>query len=283
MTAIYQPKGKAQEYNQWAVNFYNGCSGKCTYCFNRKGRGAKILGADVPTIKKTLIDEKTALKTFERELTKNLIELQKHGLFFNFVSDPFLPETELLNSRAMRICLNYDVPIILLTKQTAWVQPFVNELLKNNTIWNTEPKLHLWSIGFTLTGHDELEPGCCSNKKRIKAIKCLNEVGIRTWASIEPVIDFKSSLDMINKTIGFCNHYKIGLESGKKFNKKELNGFVQTVNYLIQSDHLEHNGNGKIYWKNSVTKHLTNETFNTVMNKSNPVNVSADYKFWKVC
>jgi hypothetical protein len=26
--AIYQPKGKAQEYNQWAVNFFNGCSGK---------------------------------------------------------------------------------------------------------------------------------------------------------------------------------------------------------------------------------------------------------------
>lgn len=42
---IYSPKGKAAEYAENAANFFVGCSNGCTYCFLRKGRGAKVLAA----------------------------------------------------------------------------------------------------------------------------------------------------------------------------------------------------------------------------------------------
>lgn len=51
---IYSPKGKAREYAENAANFYVGCSNGCTYCYLRKGRGAKVLGGNTPELKKAL-------------------------------------------------------------------------------------------------------------------------------------------------------------------------------------------------------------------------------------
>ena len=48
---IYSPKGKAGEYAENAANFYVGCSNGCTYCYLRKGRGAKVLGGNTPELK----------------------------------------------------------------------------------------------------------------------------------------------------------------------------------------------------------------------------------------
>lgn len=272
--AIYQPKGKAKEYNQWAVNFYNGCSGKCTYCFNRKGLMANVLGKDEPTIKKSIIDEKTALIIFEKEVKKYLPHLREHGLFFNFVSDPFLPETTLVNQLAMRHCFTKLIPVIALTKQTHWVEALVNEIKSNGTIWNMNHDFD-FTAGFTLTGHDELEPGCATNYGRIQAMKELHKMGIRTWASIEPVIDFKSSLEMIRETIDFCDHYKIGLESGKKYDKADLSYFVSSLQgfYFPRSK-------ATVYWKDSITNKLfePNDYKNIWTSEWC---VDADYKFWK--
>ena len=33
MPLIYKPKGKANEYSEWAMNHYKGCSHGCKYCF----------------------------------------------------------------------------------------------------------------------------------------------------------------------------------------------------------------------------------------------------------
>jgi len=189
--AIYQPKGKAQEYAKWACNLYIGCSCGCHYCFNKHGRFAKTMGGNVPTLKKCFRDERHALEVFEKELLDNLSELQEHGLFFSFSTDPCLPETWPLTCRAINMCRRYDVPFKILTKRTDWlIDEFIHELKTNGTIWNREPKQHLWAFGFTLTGHDELEPGASTNAERIEAIKKLHNSGFKTFASIEPIIDF---------------------------------------------------------------------------------------------
>jgi DNA repair photolyase len=245
--AIYQPAGKASEYSKWAVNFYNGCSGMCTYCYNRHGITAKVLGADKPTLKKALINEECAYVIFEKELRQNIDELRKYGLFFNFVSDPCLPETYRLNRAAIMLCLFHEVPIKILTKQTWWVQSFISEATSAGTLLNK----HIWrakrifSIGFTLTGHDKLEKGTASNTDRITAMKSLHYLGFKTWASIEPIIDFESSLSMIINTVGHCDLYKIGLMSGKKYERDELFNFYSDVTAILI------NSEAKIYWKNS--------------------------------
>ena len=34
MKPIYEPKGKAKEYGDYAINIYTGCPHKCFYCFS---------------------------------------------------------------------------------------------------------------------------------------------------------------------------------------------------------------------------------------------------------
>ena len=106
----------------------------------------------------------------------------------------------------------------------------------------------MYSFGFTITGHDELEPGAATNAERIEAMKKLHEAGFKTWASIEPIIDLSKSFEMICHTDGFCELYKIGLQSGKKYDRDELNRFVEGI--LRQNGFYE----AKIYFKDSLLK-----------------------------
>jgi DNA repair photolyase len=103
--------------------------------------------------------------------------------------------------------------------------------------------------GFTLTGHDELEPNASTSAERIEAMRELHDAGFKTWASIEPVIDFDSSKEMIYESAGFCNLYKVGLESGKKYSKKELNDFI---NFVCSGKSLP--TQYKIYFKDGLLK-----------------------------
>jgi DNA repair photolyase len=251
---IYNPSGKAGEYSYWAANFYNGCSAKCEYCYNRHGRSAKLFGADVPTLKKCLVNrpgltnERNAFNIFCKEVEKNIDELRKHGLFFNFVSDPFLPETIYLNSLAIKLCVGSKIPVKVLTKQTWWVDGFiVAPFLKTAPIFFGSLQKDFISFGFTLTGHDELEPGAATNAKRIEAMEKLHNAGFKTWASIEPVVSVVRSILMIARTKGYCDLFKIGLQSGKKYDKKEL---INMINWCI-----DFIGNsGKLYFKDSLLK-----------------------------
>ena len=235
MKAIYQPKGKANEYAVWACNFYNGCSGKCEYCYNRVGRFAKVIGCDVPVLKKGLYNEFAAFNTFKKEVLKNKEELIKHGLFFSFVSDPCLDETIHLISEAIWFCADQNIKTTILTKQAAWA-------IANPLLFPISCK-----IGFTLTGHDELEPGCTPNNERINTLQMLhNQYNYKLWASIEPIIDFESSLKMIELSKDSVSHYKIGILKGKSFNKHDTEMFIFTVIGMLKNKKVT------IYFKDSI-------------------------------
>ena len=254
--AIYEPKGKAQEYSKYAVNFYNGCSADCEYCYCKKGPMGN-LWSTTPTLKKTLVGDITAYDIFRKEAVKNKLELQKHGLFFNFNSDPFLRETIELNMWAMNYCKYMDIPVKALTKQTWWLGKYV---IPNNV-----------SIGFTLTGHDDMEPGAATNQERIEAMECLYMAGCKLWASIEPVIDIASSIRMIYDTLEFCDHYKIGTLSGAKYDKDDLSDFVHSMATVIT-------GHATVYFKDELLKQagVSREFINSYWAGC----VDRDYRWW---
>jgi DNA repair photolyase len=239
--AIYNPSGNAGEYSYWACNFYVGCSNGCTYCYLRTGKFKKTMGGNKPTLKKCFKDIYHAYDVLEKELKANLPELQEHGLFFSFTTDPMLPETWLHTLYAMNVCHCLDVPVKVLTKCTGWVDRFINVRSKYPRYGRSHK---LTAFGFTLTEHDELEPHASSNEERIEAMRRLHDAGFKTWVSLEPVIDFESSWRMALDTIGFCDLYKIGLESEKEYDKGALLDFMDAVRYL----------HSKIYFKDSLLK-----------------------------
>ncbi len=223
--AIYNPAGKAGEYSPWACNFYVGCSNGCEYCYCKKGVLKPVMGQDAPQLKKHFRNEHHAIEVLQTEIAKNLDELRKHGLFFSFTTDPMLPETRTLTLNAIQVCVNNGIPVIILTKCAEWAHNHCFDLMF--------PNREKIAVGFTLTGHDEKERGASTNAERIMAMKTLHTAGFRTWASIEPIVDFQSSLQMIMRAAHFCDHFKIGLMSGKKYPMNVLYHFIRDVGGVL--------------------------------------------------
>lgn len=263
--AIYEPAGKAAEYAAWACNFYVGCSNGCEYCYCKKGILKGAMGQDKPQLKKCFKDETHALDVFYEELKGNLPELQKQGLFFSFTTDPMLPETIKLTWQALDGCLVNKVPVKILTKRSDWIQRLIDfdngKEIKN---FSFKGKNNV-AFGFTLTGHDELEPGASTNQERIAAMKRLHDAGFKTFASIEPIVDFDSSYRMIEQTLKFCDLYKVGLMSGAKYDIKEAQWFMTKVLIACSCN------NTKAYLKDSLVKLTGADRFTQRNNNSSYV------------
>jgi DNA repair photolyase len=226
--AIYQPAGAAAEYAKYACNFYTGCSNDCAYCYCKKGVMARTWST-TPKLKKCFKSEGHALKVFEKELKANLSELRKHGLFFSFTTDPMLFDRSGYENPLILVAINkcvfHSVPVKILTKRADFFDKAWGYTIRNCT---EKFKTHV-AFGFTLTGHGELEPGASPNSERIQAMRKLHEAGFLTWASIEPVINFENSFNMIDESYKFCDLYKIGLLSGKEYDFGDLCSFVEDI------------------------------------------------------
>lgn len=252
--AIYNPSGKAREYSYWATNFYNGCSADCSYCYCKKGPLSSVW-SDRPVLKKSLVNENKALEIFQKEAIKNIDSLQEHGLFFNFTSDPFLPETIDLNMAAMLFCHANGIPVKALTKQTWW-------------IGDRHLPFQKGAIGFSLTGCDSEEPGAGDNAERLYGLNYFHRGGFKTFASIEPIIDLHNSMMVIFKSLDSVDHYKIGILSGAFYLRGELSPFIKGVNKVVPEG-------VTIYWKESILKAAG------VSRESLPeMCVDRDFKFW---
>ena len=228
MKILSRPKKNAEEYGRWAVNPYVGCSNQCEYCYLRKGPSGKYLGQDHPVLKKGVVNEEHAYHLAMAEIIEHKDEIIRDGgLFMTFTSDPCLKETSWLFTKIATDCIcDHDIPVTLLTKHfmdpRRWIDKMVTgchyELTEQGEIlkaYNYDILSRL-AIGYTLTGHDELEPNATSNAKRIKYMAHIKDfIGgdkFHVWASIEPVIDFDSSLRMIQQALDAgCRHFKIGL------------------------------------------------------------------------
>lgn len=231
--ALYTPKGAAREYGRVGCNLYTGCPHDCEYCYLKRGITGKTLGGTEVKLKKCFKDEMNAMTVFCKETLKHLDYLRQTGIFFSFTTDPMLRETHLLTLRTAKFAIDCGIPVKILTK-------CANVPLSANLLINDiEPeKRHLLSMGFTLTGRDDMEPNADSNADRIVAMRRMRSLGFKTWASIEPVVGWVYAQMVVRLSIDCCDHYKIGLRSGVKkdyydllaggMNIKDLVGLITT-------------------------------------------------------
>lgn len=206
---------------------------------------------------------KSPLEVVKDEIDQNREAIIRDGgIFMSFVSDPLLPQTcqhtlEVLNwctigyHGATDPIRRQDIPVTILTKSAWWLNEYrigdedfgcdVREVL------NAER--HHLSLGFTLTGMDEMEQHCISNtQERIHAMQWAQTNGIYTWASIEPVIDYDRALAVIQSSLPYCREYRIGLASklGIHYAPADVRRFVERVSRAVGPQ-------AKIIWKKSIT------------------------------
>lgn len=277
MKILSRPKGNAEEYGRWSVNPYLGCPNDCQYCYLKKGPGAKVLGGDKPTLKSGVVSEEHAYHLAMAEILENQEQIKKDGgLFFTFTSDPCLPETCELTFRIAADAMNYGIPVTLLTKDAHFCdgdRPVRTPMTRVRQLrsWIEIIEIYqtykeLLAIGFTLTGHDELEPNASTNADRLEAVGYLSLEGYKVWASIEPVIDFASSYDMIKEALWYgCQHFKIGLMTkntkvcrkgfsfgGHDFAPYDPAECLEFIKNVMRAT----DGRATVYWKQSFVDYL---------------------------
>ena len=263
--AIYRPKGKAGEYARWAANLYVGCSNGCSYCYCKTEHNE-------PLLKKCFKSEQDAIWTFRMELMSNRNDIiREGGVFFSFSTDPCLMKTWRTHFDCIVFALAAGVPVTILTKCVGWLDEPYTKLL-----WSNDEFKKKLCVGFTLTGMDEMEPEAASNDERIEAMEMLHDKGIHTFASIEPVIDIKKSLEMITRTRSICDLHKIGLLTGEKreYSSFDVADFMTDILFLSRYT----NPIRKVYFKDSVLEavKMTREMLEEVANEYEVENVLAD-------
>lgn len=294
---LYTPGGAAREYAAVGCNFFRGCPYQCRYCYNRKGMTAKVMGVDNALLKneftkvesrpkkyRGLSDEEYAFVRFQQELFKWQDYLRKTGIFFSFSTDPLCDDAFGLTWQCARYATKeYGIPVKILTKNA----DFSAQLMLWFDMIPMERRKMI-AFGFTLTGRDDWEPYASKNIERVHVMRLLHKMGYHTFASIEPIVDFASSLKMIKQTVKFCDQYLIGMMSSRQANglspydEDECVKFVLKVQALLTSENTGRSLQDRIYvyWKESIRKFMSENNAVTLAINGHSESVSRDWSLF---
>ena len=251
--ALYSPNGAAREYGRVGCNLYTGCPHDCAYCYLKRGVLSHAMGSTNVRLKSCFSSPENAFEVFCREVDKYEEHLKETGIFFSFSTDPLIKETRELTEKCVKYAVEKGIKVQILTKNADFIKDTFFGIWA--AIQKTRHITKMVSFGFTLTGRDDMEKGAPGNDERIEAMRYLNVLGYRTFASIEPVIDWESSRRVIEQSLDCCDHYKIGLRSGvpkNYYNTEESCRMVKELTALIvKAGHT-------VYLKKSIRELLVN-------------------------
>ena len=201
MKPIYEPKGKAKEYGDYAINIYTGCPHKCYYCF-----APSVLRRDRENFHNHIVPrqnivEETAKQIEQEHITGKLIHLC-------FTCDPYPVGHDNSPTREIiKLLKNTGNHVQILTINGAdAIRDF--DLLDEND----------W-FGITYAGYfgyasdpnfiPEEEPNAGAPYDRLRALEIAHKKGIKTWVSAEPVLNACDVLDLI-ECADYVTLWKVG-------------------------------------------------------------------------
>lgn len=289
---LYQPKGAAGEYAKWALNLYNGCSHGCTYCYNRRGvqshafgdkpilaaplrrqverelkkecRARGMLGEivnlplDVDTILRRKATNDAIVSTIDNDVMCRIgVERLREdgGVFLSFKCDPLETDVHFDTLVAAKeLILVHHIPVTILTKSTDWLG---DDRWKRFFDFRKEESdacvKDLLTIGFTITGMDEMETNAPSTQLRIDALKTLHDVcHIKTFVSLEPVVDVMKAIDVMEQVKDIADEIRIGMLSPYK---KGRYSEGDLFNLLERAYNFQEFRRKKVFIKNSVVRY----------------------------
>ncbi|HIJ70676.1 MAG TPA: hypothetical protein HPP87_04845 [Planctomycetes bacterium] len=196
MSIIYEPRGRAAEYAHLAINHYKGCTHGCLYCYCPK------IMRD-PAFHRHLEAKENVIKAVRKEAA--FIAGTNRRVLLSFAGDPYngLEPDFRLTEQILKILRAMDIPFQILTK---------GGLLAAADFGLYGPKD---AFAATMTLLDaglskRIEPGAALPAERTAALKEAYIRDIKTWVSLEPVLDGEQALEIIRQTAPIVAHYKIG-------------------------------------------------------------------------
>ena len=186
MKPIYEPKGKAKEYGDLAINIYTGCPHRCFYCF-----APNVLHLDREKFHSEIKPREGIVEAVSDQIQREGITGKLIHLCFT--CDPYPTGYDTSSTRdVIKIIKESGNNVQILTKGDG-SRDF--DLLDDND----------W-YGITLDG-----TGCSAPYDlRVNSLAEAHYKGIRTWVSFEPVTDENRFFKELHLIAGLADKVKIG-------------------------------------------------------------------------
>ena len=253
MSAIYEPSGAAREYSPLALNYIKGCDHGCVYCYVPKMM--KRFNKDYVHSNVYIKEEETLIKELIRSAKKH--KNSEKQVFLSFLTDPyshFNNDTK-LTARVLEILLEYNIPVSILSKGG-------KNLLQDLDLFKKFGKNIQIGASLTFTSDEDSlkwEKNGALPNERFETLKIMHDNGIRTWASLEPVIYPEQSLEIMEITASYVEAFKIGkLNHFKKHEDK-----FDWTKFLTDSVKIMRKNNKEFYIKKDLLAFKEEDLFLT--------------------
>ena len=230
---IYEPRTRAKEYSDLAINIYTGCNHGCWYCYAKKMHDRWHPNEPFADVKA----RPDIVEATKRQLSGGKYKDKK--IMLCFMCDPYPAVIDTMPTREVIMAIkNAGAHVQILTKGGDRARRDLDLLDSGDSFGIT---LSCLSI-VTAT---KSEPLAAAPYERVSVLQDAAKLGINTWVSLEPVISSDEILLMIeglpqvvNKNtllkIGKLNHFKsitdwkhFGLEAERICKEKGWNYYIK--------------------------------------------------------
>jgi len=198
---IYEPRTRAKEYADLAINIYNSCNHGCWYCYAKKNferwHPNETFGEDIRP-------REGIVEATKKQLSKG--KYAGKTIMLCFTCDPYPHTVDTTATREVIMAIKEaGAHVQILTKGGDRARRDFDLLDSGD------------SFGITFSGEDE--PLAAPQMERIQTLADISEIGVKTWVSFEPVIGTVAVMGAIMSIpavvkrdtllkIGKLNHYK---------------------------------------------------------------------------
>jgi DNA repair photolyase len=202
MKVIYELTGRAREFAPLAARLYfGGCAHGCLYCY-----GPQTMRRTREAFVNHVRRREEILRCLERDARK--MRGDDREILVTFSADPYQPlEMEVATTReAIRILIDHGLRVMILTKGGMRAARDFDLLagydrcrFGTTVVFTNQADASQW------------EPSAAPVADRIEAIHQAHGRGIKTWVSLEPVIDPDQAVSLIQMLYPVVGHWKVGM------------------------------------------------------------------------
>ena len=187
MKPIYEPKGKAKEYGDYAVNIYTGCPHRCFYCF-----APSVLRREREAFYSVVAPREGVVEAVKRQLQRE--KITDKTIHLCFTCDPYPTGYDTTATREIIKAIKESGNHVQILTKGDGSRDF--DLLDNND-W--------YGITYDGSPHGVYEPS-----DRWADVYSAKMLGIKTWVSFEPVVNADAVLEAIEECHDIVDKVKIG-------------------------------------------------------------------------
>lgn len=199
MKPIYKPKGAAAEYGDYAINIYTGCPHRCYYCF-----APTILRKDREKFHSDVRSREGIVEAVKRQVERE--NITDRLIHLCFTCDPYPTGYDTTPTREIiKILKESGNHVQILTKGNGG-RDF--DLLDSEDWYGVTYTGCI--AGGSLCEPTKAECGAASPLTRLASLQRAHMAGIKTWISMEPVLDAFAIKSFLRLHVDYVDRYKIG-------------------------------------------------------------------------